>query len=159
SVPFGRGRSIDPSSRFVSAIVSGWGMNWVYKFTSGYPVAMGNWVFSCPSYFAAVQDRDHWFNNTLSCYKSVPSYSLRTNADRFPNIRQMDNTSVNLALTRTFSVTERYRLQFRGEAFNAMNHPLYGTPGTSFTADRFGVLPVAQQNFPRLIQLAMKVMF
>jgi hypothetical protein len=40
-----------------------------------------------------------------------------------------------------------------------MNHPLYGAPVTSYTTNRFGMLPIAQQNFPRLIQLAMKFMF
>jgi len=54
------------------------------------------------------------------------------------------------ALTRMLILTEWYRLQFRGEAFNAMNHPLYGSPGTSFTADG---------SAWRLIQLAMTVMF
>jgi hypothetical protein len=134
-------------------------MNWVYKYNSGYPLSMGNWVFSCNSYFATHQDHDHWFNNNLSCYHAVPGYVLRTNPDRFENLRQMDNSSLNLTLTRTFRMTERYSLQLRGEAFNAMNHPLYGAPVTSYTTNRFGMLPIAQQNFPRLIQLAMKFMF
>ena len=159
-LPFGRNRLLNPSNRAVSAIAGGWGTNWVYKFNSGYPIAMGNWVFLCDTYLLANQDHDHWFNNTASCYKSVPGFTPRMNPDRFSSLRQMDNHSLNVALTRTFNVTERYRLQFRGEAFNAMNHPLYGSPpSTSYTADRFGMLPLAQQNFPRLVQLAMKVMF
>jgi hypothetical protein len=69
---------------------------------------MGNWVFTCPSYFAAHQDHDHWFNNNLSCYYAVATYSLRTNPDRFENLRQMDNSTLNVALTRMFHVTDRY---------------------------------------------------
>jgi hypothetical protein len=158
-VPFGAHRLVNPSNRIVSAVVSGWGMNWVYKYNSGYPLGMGNWVFSCNTYFALHQDHDHWFNNNLSCYHALPGYVLRTNPDRFENLRQMDNSSLNLTLTRTFRMTERYSLQLRGEAFNAMNHPLYGAPITDYTKNRFGLLPIGQQNFPRLIQLAMKFMF
>ena len=156
-LPFGKNRAIQPANKFVSAVVGGWGMNWAYRFNSGYPVSMGNWVFSCSSYLVDNQSHDHWFNNTPSCYRAVPSYYLRTNPDRFENLRQMDNHTVNLSLTRTFQVTERTRFQLRGEAFNAMNHPLYGAPNTTYTNARFGLLPIAQQNFPRLIQLAGKI--
>lgn len=65
---------------------------------------------------------------------------------------------MNLA-SKTFQVTERWRLNLRGEAFNLANHPLYGAPDTIDTDARFGMLPVAQQNFPRLIQISAKLLF
>ena len=34
-------------------------------------------------------------------------------------------------VTRTFAVTERFKLQFRGEAFGVTNTPQFGLPGTT----------------------------
>ena len=34
-------------------------------------------------------------------------------------------------ITRTFALTERFRLQFRGEAFGVTNTPQFGTPGAT----------------------------
>ena len=53
--------------------------------------------------------------------------------DRFPWLRQMDNVTTNLSIAKTFQVTERWswRFNLRGEAFNLMNHPLYGAPDTT----------------------------
>jgi hypothetical protein len=71
----------------------------------------------------------------------------------------MDNVTVNLAGSKTFAITERWRFNLRGEAFNLLNHPLYGAPDTTYTDARFGMLPVGQQNFPRLIQVSGKISF
>ncbi len=67
--------------------------------------------------------------------------------------------TVNLTLARGFQITERIRLQMRGEAFNATNTPLFGAPTTDFKDPRFGQLPLSQRNFPRLIQVASKLVF
>ena len=52
------------------------------------------------------------------------------------------------------------RIQFKAESFNVANTPIRGGPqSTSFTSPVFGVLPNSQNNFPRLVQLAMKLFF
>jgi len=64
-----------------------------------------------------------------------------------------------VAMNKTFAISERLRITFRAEAFNVMNHPLYGAPDTTRTDARFGMLPVGQQNFPRYVQLSGKLNF
>jgi hypothetical protein len=66
---------------------------------------------------------------------------------------------VNAALEKTFSITERYRIQFRAEAFNLTNTPIRGNPDTGFNNQTFGMLPKSQLNFPRFFQLAGKFYF
>jgi hypothetical protein len=39
--------------------------------------------------------------------------------------------SCDLGLNRDFSLTERFKLQFRGEAFNLPNTPHFALPGTN----------------------------
>jgi carboxypeptidase family protein len=160
-LPVGKGRHfLTAPNGVLDKFVGGWTINWIYRFTSGNPVAGMNVVSFCPDLLVGDQTHDHWFNNTKSCYKSLPNnYTLRTAPDRYAWLRQMDNFAVNLAGSKNFQLTERYRFNLRAEAFNLLNHPLYGAPDTTFTDARFGMLPVGQQNFPRLIQVSGRLSF
>ena len=160
-LPFGRNRSLfTNANRWVNGAIGGWTINYIYTFNSGIPVNGINTLFSCDTVLTTDQTHDHWFNNTKSCYKGFPnSYYLRTVPDRYAWLRQMDNMTMNLSMAKTFNLTERWRFNLRSEAFNLMNHPLYGAPDTTYTDARFGLLPVAQQNFPRLVQVSAKLLF
>ena len=74
----------------------------------------------------------------------------------------------DLALTRNFRITERQKLQVRGEAFNLTNSFRAGVAPPSLTAGSPGVsLALGSLNFgqitsaldPRILQLAMKYVF
>ena len=160
-IPFGKGRHFaNKPNAVVDKLISGWNINWIYRYTSGNPVGGIDAVFSCDSYLVSNQVHNQWFNNTKTCYKGRGSYTLRTMQDRFAWLRQMDNLNVNLAVAKDFRLPwESMTFNLRGEAFNLMNHPLYGAPDTGYTNARFGMLPVAQQNFPRLVQVSMRLRF
>ena len=159
-IPFGKGRRwYRQHNKAVGEFVDGWTINWIYRFTSGVPVNKMDVVYLCDTYLTDNQTHDHWFNNDRTCYKSRPNYTLRVAEDRFPNLRQMDNPSLNIAASKTFALTERWKFNLRGEAFNVTNTPLYGGPDTGFQNVRFGMLPVGQQNFPRLVQVSGKLLF
>ncbi|MDQ6663327.1 MAG: hypothetical protein M3Z23_02915, partial [Acidobacteriota bacterium] len=127
----------------------------------GFPVAKPNALFTCDSYLPPGGDQTstQWFNNSISCYKDRPSYTLRNTEDRFAWIRNPAVPALNLTVARSFQMSERLKLQLRGETFNAMNTPLFGSPTTDFKDPRFGQLPLSQRNFPRLIQIAAKILF
>ena len=61
---------------------------------------------------------------------------------------------------KSFAVTERWRLDFRAEAFNLMNTPAFGFPGATVGTPAFGVisstLPGADA---RQVQFALKLNF
>ena len=159
-LPFGNRRAfLSESNRIVRAIVSDWNYNAVFTMFSGYPTGWPNAEFVCSSYFVDNQTHDQWFNNTPSCYKGRPSYTLRDTGDRFAWIRSPGRTNVNMTLARTFRMGERYSFQLRGESFNTTNTPMFGGPNTTYTDPQFGKLPIAQQNFPRLIQVAGRFVF
>jgi hypothetical protein len=46
----------------------------------------------------------------------------------------------NLSVERTFYIIERYRVQFSGKFFSALNHPTFGVPGTNVTGSSGGRL-------------------
>jgi hypothetical protein len=159
-LPFGRGRHFAKRpNRTVGGIIGGWRLNWVYRYTSGNPVAGINAVNSCDVLLVPDQTRDRWWNNDKSCWRGNPSYSFRVVPDRYAWLRQMDNITVNLAASKTFTVTEKWKFQLRAEAFNLVNRPIYRPAPTTYTDARFGMLSMEQQNFPRNIQVSAKLLF
>ncbi|MDQ3257650.1 MAG: hypothetical protein M3R15_27820, partial [Acidobacteriota bacterium] len=56
-------------------------------------------------------------------------------------------------------IGERYGVQLRAESFNLTNTPILRAPNTDFRSTSFGQLPIQQNNFPRLVQLALKITF
>jgi Carboxypeptidase regulatory-like domain len=55
---------------------------------------------------------------------------------------------------------EKYRLQFRADAFNAFNHPNFGLPDSGITSSTFGVITtLAGQEPSRVMQLSLRFDF
>lgn len=160
-LPVGWGRRwLNQGGRMTGALINGWALDWILTYNSGYPVNVPDAVFSCASYSATGgQTAGHWFNNDRSCYQARGQYDLRTAPDRFSNIRNPTAPQLHASAEKTFWLTEKYSLQFRGEAFNVANTPIVGAPVTDFKAPRFGQLPLQQANFPRFIQVAAKIVW
>ncbi len=159
-LPVGKGRKfLNPASPVLGHLVSGWQTVWIYTFASGYPTGWPDLVNKCGDWHAANQDRNQWFNNDRSCYATRAGNTIRTNPDRFSDIRNPSQKQLNVALEKTTQLGERYRFTIRGEAFNITNTPNYAGPNTDFNSDRFGKLPDNQQNWPRLIQVSAKFFF
>ncbi len=69
--------------------------------------------------------------------------------------------NIDLGALRSISIRwpkEGSSLQFRGEFFNALNHPQFSNPNTTYGSSSFGVITSASVN-PRLGQLAVKLVF
>ena len=64
----------------------------------------------------------------------------------------------DVGLMKNFDVTERVRLQFRWEVFNATNHPSYGTPNTNLSSPDVGKI-TSTLGLPRQQQLGLRVNF
>ncbi|MDQ6706085.1 MAG: TonB-dependent receptor, partial [Acidobacteriota bacterium] len=160
-LPIGWGRRwLKDGNRLTGALTNGWAIDWIFTYTSGYPVDKPDANFLCGSYLApGGQTSAHWFNNDPKCYQSRPLYTLRTAEDRFPNIRTPSAPQLNMSGEKTFWLNDRYTLQFRGEAYNLTNTPIFPGPNTNFRDPRFGQLPFQQSNFPRYVQIAAKLVF
>ena len=108
------------------------------------------------------QSNAHWFNNNPKCYQNFPTNAINTALPpRFSgNVEQPAVPQLSVALTKTTAIKERYNLTFRAESFNVTNTPLLGTvQSTTFTSPVFGVIPNSQNNFPRNVQLELKLQF
>ncbi|OLE74018.1 MAG: hypothetical protein AUG12_02720 [Acidobacteria bacterium 13_1_20CM_2_57_8] len=173
-------------------VVGGWQFTGVYTYLSGSPFTVGtianrvhnslganaarpDAVAGCDLYKGYQQLHGIWFNPT--CFTPAP-FGTYGNAGRDtiigPNLWNMDSS-----LSKEWKVTkinEQFRLQFRAEAFNVLNHPSFQNPsGTVFNANlatanpaipSSGVSPdgsvgriTATNSQPRQIQLALKILF
>jgi hypothetical protein len=65
--------------------------------------------------------------------------------------------SVDLGLVKNVPMTERWKLQLRGEFFNALNRVNLGVPNRTLGAANFGQIGSAAD--PRVVQVAMKIRF
>jgi hypothetical protein len=72
-------------------------------------------------------------------------------------LRGPGTANVDLGLMKNFPITERVRLQLRGEAFNAFNRVDLGNPNANATSPQFGMITGA--GSPRVLQVALKLYF
>jgi hypothetical protein len=97
-----------------------------------------------------------YINNNAFAFSADGTYgTLGRNAFRGPKYVNLD-----AEISRFFPITERTKLDFRIEAFNAMNHPNFKVPSSSqlsITSTTFGQITSA--NDPRIWQGAVKFIF
>jgi hypothetical protein len=67
------------------------------------------------------------------------------------------NYNLTTAIWRSFRFREKYRLDFRGEAFNILNHAWWSNPSATMSSTS-GLITTAA-NSPRILQVALKVVF
>src|SRR5579871_4846135 len=63
----------------------------------------------------------------------------------------------DMNVSRLFPIKERYKIEFRGEFFNIMNHANWNGPSAAVNSATFG--QITSFSGPRLIQLALKLYF
>ena len=110
-------------------------------------------VIAPASVYPAQQSVLEWFNPAAFAIQPTGTFG---NLGRFavfgPGTIQWD-----LSLSRRFDIRERYKLDFRAEFFNIMNHGNWNNPTVSIASGTFG--QITAFGTPRQIQLGMKVFF
>lgn len=167
-VPLGRGHTYLKEGA-MSHVLGGWQMSGVVTFQSGRPATVG--LTGDRSNTAGGSDRPNAVANPNNGPKTVDNYF---NKDAFalqaPNTfgNAGRNTLVgpamqafDYALLKNFRLRdENRRVQFRVEAFNILNHPIFGQPGSAFNTADFGTIRTTLVNTTsRQIQLGLKIFF
>ncbi|MCU1263166.1 MAG: Outer rane receptor for ferrienterochelin and colicin [Bryobacterales bacterium] len=177
-LPFGPGRPfLNSTHGIVSRLVSGWQAIGNITWESGVPMTVPSGVFVIGNPVLSNQTWDHMFNAGLidatgkvvnqvnglpPAFQIQPAFSLRTASLYFGNLRDRWGPECNIAILKSTMIREGIRLELRGEAFNAFNHPLFGgDPVISPTSPSFGQLVRnnGQTNEFRQIQLSGRLVF
>jgi hypothetical protein len=172
-LPFGKGQKfVNSAPRITNLLVSGWQVNGILTFQTGTPIVMSG-AFNQTSLFTQNQRPDNnghsaalsnptiaeWFNTSV--FYQPPPFTIGNTSRTLPDVRNPGEANADLSLFKNnyFGKENRYDLQFRIEAFNALNHPNFGGPNTSLQAgSAFGT--ITSLAIPsRVVQLAAKFNF
>jgi hypothetical protein len=74
------------------------------------------------------------------------------------SLRSDWNRGIDLSVFRSFIITESKRLEFRLEAFNATNTPVFGIPDNFLGDPNFGAVS-STASTERQVQIALKLYF
>ncbi|MHB1935995.1 MAG: outer membrane beta-barrel protein, partial [Acidobacteriaceae bacterium] len=77
-------------------------------------------------------------------------------APQLGGLRSPRYTDLDFSLHKNFQITERFRLQFRTDFINSLNHPQYNAPNMGL-GQTMGQITSAQP--PRNIQVALKIYY
>jgi hypothetical protein len=107
-----------------------------------------------PVFGPGTRTANEWFNP--AAFVAPPAYTfgdVGRNTVYGPPLQTMD-----LALERTFVLTEKMKFQLRGEAFNALNKTNLGTPNRYVNEPQFGTITMAMTP-GREVQLSARLFF
>jgi hypothetical protein len=116
-----------------------------------------NWNGDTQTVDGSISNRLNDYFNTAAFTAPAP-YTYGNVGRLIPSLRGPGIVNLDISLDKEFSVFERVKLQFRAEAFNSLNHPQFGLPGTVIGSSTAGVIS-QQVNLPRDIQFALKLVF
>jgi len=178
--PIGKGRALDFHSRLANSLIGGWTLNTVYTFQVGAPIMwvnggssnVGDYVYfgTAPLALNNRQVNGPAFNvaDFVDSNPSAPNYTtasanafqyhIRTFSTMFSNLRADGINQFDPSLSKRFMFSERTSLQFRLEAFNVLNHPVFAAPSTTATNAAFGTI-TATANRYRTLQLGARLVF
>jgi hypothetical protein len=193
-LPFGKGKALlGGAPAFVNHIVGGWSLNGIMFKMTGQPFQVQSGALTAHN--AKVSRAEITGTKPESRLQDIPGILgpvLFTAADlaqfRFPaagsvgtqgrnSFRGPGYTNLDLGVFKNFGITERFRLQFRAEFFNALNHANFESPrdatdgSTLITSTLFGRTCCSAASTPssanviatgesaRVIQFALKLSF
>ena len=109
-----------------------------------------------PSVSGSVESKINNYFNTAA-FSACPAGYVRQPQPTIP-LRGPGQKNWDMSLFKTVTMKERFQAQFRFEALNALNSPLFASPNTNLSSGTFGVVNT-QSNFARQLQLALRFSF
>jgi len=196
-LPFGRGKPfLGDASRKLNLLVGGWSTQWIATIEGGQPItlpcddgpAAG---VGCDDFIIPGMNRhgsgapDHFLNPAAFTQPCPPPAFIQpsTCVPGLTGLALLGGTAsqvsgpaiarLDFSVFKDFQLSDRFRLQFRSEFFNILNHPTFNAPGfggngviaipgsTDFLNSAFGEIGSTRFPFndPRQIQFALKLYY
>jgi hypothetical protein len=166
-LPFGTGRKY-LTAGWAGRAFGGWQVEGITTFASGEVLGLTatnttnslgggqrpNWNGENP--VLASPTVNEWFNTSV--FSQPPPFTFGNVARTLGNLRASPTNDFDFSLIKNTRLNERITLQFRAESFNLFNTVQFGPPDTGLGDSTFGVVS-SQQNQPRIVQLALKLLF
>lgn len=168
-IPFGKGRTFGSGvSRGLDAVVGGWEVSTILTMQSSQPLQVTQnggtlWngsqrpnLIGNPETSGSVYERfNNWFN--VSAFSQPPADTYGS-APRFLNVRGPRLTTLDMGLAKSWQIREQHALEFRAEASNFLNHPIFNPPGVVYGSGSFGQISSTKIG-SRNVQLSLRYRF
>lgn len=163
-----------PQHGLAKALLGGWATTGIWTWQSGFPLNINS---GTDTSYSLTEGNTYGFDQAEQV--STPQYTTGTLGQRikewfttssyatplpnhFGNVGRNtligpDTFNIDFAIHRTFSLSERFKLQYRAEFFNFLNNPQLDNPNTTLSNNTFGQITAARS--PRIIQMALKLIF
>jgi hypothetical protein len=173
-LPVGRGQAVGSNMpKAADAIIGGWQVSGVSTFRNGVPLSLtddNNTSYSfgggqTPDQVHTPKKVNRVWNSAgsgiidfdTSAFQQAADFTFGTTQRNLSYLRGPGTDQTNFSLQKYFTVTERWKIQVRGDAFDIFNHPYFTNPDTGLGDSNFGLISGAFQ--PREIQGAVKIIW
>jgi hypothetical protein len=166
-LPVGRGKAVGAQwNRALEFIAGSWRLSSVLTLRTGFPLTISaldrsgtiaNYaradLIAPPEGSHGVGPNATWFNTAAFRQPRAGTFgSEGVGVVRGPGLRNLD-----VSLQKAFPIGETKRFEFRAEAFNFTNTPIFNAPDVNVNSVQFGQVQAAQGE--RNVQLALKFYF
>jgi hypothetical protein len=157
---------------FVHAVTQNWHLSTIYQAQSGFPFTISVFGDTAnagtllgenpiranytgqPVFGSGTRTADRWLNPAAFAVPAAFTFgNVGRNSVYGPGMQTLD-----VALAREFSLTEKAKFQFRAEFFNTLNHVNLGTPNRFVNTPQFGTITEAATP-GREIQISARISF
>jgi Carboxypeptidase regulatory-like domain len=135
-LPWGRGRMwMTNAPKAVDYAIGGWQWNNIVTLQTGAPMNVNDGGLLSTQYNGGCStgvSKYVWLSCPANSFAQVaaPNGNLPRGYFHGPNLRTWDTS-----MFKTFSLTERYKMELRVEAINVLNHPLWQNPNAGVAGD------------------------
>jgi len=170
AIPVGHGQRFSTGNRFVDYFLGNWQLNNIFTWRSGQNFTVndsqdvantgnGN-SYERANVVGDIHHNPHtkaeWFNT--AAYQAPANFTYGNGGTN----TQQDQRWINLdsSVIRSFPIWREKKFEFRAEAFNLFNHPVFGQPSNDVSNTKnFGQIINSQANSNRQLQLSGKIVF
>jgi len=146
-LPWGRGRMwMANASKPLDYVIGGWQWNNIVTLQTGSPMAVNFGSLLGTQYNGGCStdvSHDVWLSCPAGSFSQVPAPTGNLPRGYFhgPGVKNWDTS-----MFKTFSITERYKMELRFEGINILNHPLWQNPNGGVSGDGSLVSKLGPQN-------------
>jgi len=161
-LPFGRGRWLFRNApKAVDLAIGGWQLTTTNRWYSGRLLQFNQSLIVSGSPKLEHPTRDKWFDTSV--FSRLPDSDrnvARTNAYTYSGVVGPGTSQTDVTLSKSFKLTERFKLEARVETYNAFNQINWDNPVVDFTSTNFGkVVSKRPEYIGREIQYGFKLSF
>jgi len=166
-IPVGRGKRFSTGNHVFDYILGNWQINNIFTWRNGQNFTAvdsadranigggGQRANQVGSPHIGRKTLGEWFNTDAF---ALPALYTFGNAGR-NTLQQQRLINLDTSIIRSFPFWREKRIEFRAEAFNIANHPVFGRPDNDVNSNTFGAINNSQANSSRQMQMTARIVF